>query len=167
MAANMAMQTAEIERAYNEYLTSKASAKEMENMDAPEISLNKADGKILNLSSLRGKVVLIDFWASWCGPCRKENPNVVRLYNKFKDKGFTVYSVSLDNDINAWKQAIQSDGLVWPNHVSDLLGWKSPVVQTYGFNGIPYTVLIDKNGKILGVGLRGQELEQKLNEVLL
>jgi thiol-disulfide isomerase/thioredoxin len=167
MAANMAMQTAEIERAYNEYHTSKASAKEMENMDAPEISLNKADGKILNLSSLRGKVVLIDFWASWCGPCRKENPNVVRLYNKFKDKGFTVYSVSLDNDINAWKQAIQSDGLVWPNHVSDLLGWKSPVVQTYGFNGIPYTVLIDKNGKILGVGLRGQELEQKLNEVLL
>ncbi len=166
MASNMVAQTAEIERAYKEFLASQAASKGMENLEAPEISLNTPEGKVLKLSSLRGKVVLIDFWASWCGPCRRENPNVIRLYNKFKDKGFTVYSVSLDDDLNAWKQAIQSDGLIWPNHVSDLLGWKTSMVQLYGFNSIPYTVLIDKNGKILGVGLRGQELEQKLSEVL-
>ncbi len=167
MAENMAYQTAEIARAYQEYLSSKQSAKEKENLEAPEITMNTPDGKTIKLSSLRGKVVLVDFWASWCGPCRKENPNVVRLYNKFKGKGFTVFSVSLDEDINAWKQAILMDGLIWPNHVSDLMGWKTPMTQLYGFNSIPYTVLIDKNGKILGVGLRGAELEQKLNEVLL
>ena len=167
MASNMIAQTAEVERAYKEYLTSQSTSNDMENLEAPEISLKTPEGKELKLSSLRGKVVLVDFWASWCGPCRKENPNVIRLYNKFKDKGFTVYSVSLDDDINAWKQAILSDGLIWPNHVSDLLGWKTPMVQLYGFNGIPYTVLIDKKGKILGVGLRGQELEDKLTEVLL
>ncbi len=166
MASNMIAQTAEVERAYKEYLTSQSASKGMENLEAPEISLKTPEGKELKLSSLRGKVVLVDFWASWCGPCRKENPNVIRLYNKFKDKGFTVYSVSLDQDVNAWKQAIQSDGLIWPNHVSDLLGWNTPMTQLYGFNSIPYTVLLDKTGKILGVGLRGQELEEKLSEIL-
>jgi thiol-disulfide isomerase/thioredoxin len=118
----------------------------------------------LKLSSLRGKVVLIDFWASWCGPCRKENPNVVRLYNQYKAKGFTVFSVSLDQDAEAWKKAIASDGLIWPNHVSDLLGWQTPLVQLYAFEGIPHTVLIDQEGKIIGTGLRGESLEQKLKE---
>jgi thiol-disulfide isomerase/thioredoxin len=167
MAENMMRQTNEIEFAYNEFKTSKDSGIDQNNAIAPEIAMNTPDGKLLKLSSLRGKVVLIDFWASWCKPCRMENPNVVRLYNKYKNKGFTVFSVSLDQDINMWKQAIAADGLIWPNHVSDLQGWQTPMTQLYGFNGIPYTVLIDKNGKILGVGLRGQQLEQKLNEVLL
>jgi len=119
----------------------------------------------LALASLRGKTVLIDFWASWCRPCRAENPNVVRVYNKYKDKGFDVFSVSLDNRKGAWEKAIQDDGLVW-NHVSDLNGWKSSVVSLYRFKGIPFTVLIDKEGKIIAKNLRGPALEQKLKEVL-
>ena len=131
---------------------------------APDIVLVSPNGKTVKLSKLKGKMVLIDFWASWCGPCRKENPNVVRLYNQYKAKGFTVFSVSLDQDAEAWKKAIASDGLIWPNHVSDLLGWQTPLVQLYGFEGIPHTVLIDKEGKIIGTGLRGESLEQKLKE---
>ena len=123
-------------------------------------------GTELRLSSLKGKVVLIDFWASWCGPCRKENPNVVKLYKKYKSKGFEVFSVSLDQDANAWNKAIAQDGLIWPNHVSDLLGWQTPMTQLYGFNAIPYTVLVNEEGNIVGVNLRGEELEQKLKEVL-
>ena len=96
--------------------------------DVPEIALNTPDNKPLNLSSLKGKYVLVDFWASWCGPCRKENPNVVKLYKKYRNKNFTVYSVSLDEDGTKWKQAIKKDKLIWPNHVSDLKGWKSSVV---------------------------------------
>jgi thiol-disulfide isomerase/thioredoxin len=113
---------------------------------------------------LKGKVVLIDFWASWCGPCRKENPNVVKLYKKFKSKGFEIFSVSLDQDPNAWKTAITRDGLIWPNHVSDLMGWQTPLTQIYGFNAIPYTVLLNREGNIVGVSLRGEALEQKLEE---
>lgn len=135
-------------------------------MAAPDISLPNPDGKQMRLSDLKGKVVLVDFWASWCGPCRKENPNVVRLYNKYKNKGFDVFSVSLDQDKQAWKQAIAKDGLVWKNHVSDLMGWQTPLMQQYGFNAIPYTVLLNKEGKIIGIGLRGEQLEQKLEEVL-
>jgi thiol-disulfide isomerase/thioredoxin len=120
---------------------------------------------LLKLSDLKGKVVLIDFWASWCGPCRKENPNVVRLYKKYEKQGFTVLSVSLDEDPNAWKAAIQKDGLIWKNHVSDLKGWKSNMPVLYGFEGIPFTVLVNREGNIIGKELRGEGLERKLSEV--
>lgn len=166
IAASMTSQVNQIQAGLSEYSMSKKQGSALENKMAPDISLKNPEGKTIALSSLRGKVVLIDFWASWCGPCRQENPNVVRAYNKFKDKGFTVYSVSLDKDAEAWKRAIKSDGLIWPNHVSDLKQWESPMPQLYGFNGIPYTVLIDKKGKIIGTNLRGAALEQKLNEIL-
>ncbi len=132
---------------------------------APEIALNDASGKPIKLSSLKGKVVLLDFWASWCGPCRKENPNVVRVYDQFKDKGFTVFSVSLDQEKEKWLQAIQKDQLKWPNHVSDLKGWQSAGAQIYSVKGIPATFLIGKDGKIIATNLRGQELEAKLVEL--
>ncbi|MFN4144261.1 MAG: redoxin family protein [Runella sp.] len=133
---------------------------------APEITLNTTQDVPLSLSSLRGKVVLIDFWASWCGPCRQENPNVVRVYHRFKDKGFDIFSVSLDRDKNAWVKAIEKDGLVWNNHVSDLKYWQSAAAQTYGVNGIPATFLLDKDGKVIAKNLRGEALERKLEEVL-
>jgi thiol-disulfide isomerase/thioredoxin len=117
------------------------------------------------LSKLRGNYVLLDFWASWCGPCRAENPNVVRNYRKYKDKGFTVMSVSLDTDRTKWLAAIKKDGLEWPNHVSELKGWQTSVLPNYGINSIPYTVLIDKEGKIIQTNLRGPALEAKLKEI--
>jgi thiol-disulfide isomerase/thioredoxin len=132
---------------------------------APDIWMDMVNGGDMKLSDLRGKYVLIDFWASWCGPCRKENPNVVRLYKKYKDKGFTVFSVSLDDNATAWKSAIESDALEWPYHVSDLKKWNSIVVQLYKFEGIPHTVLIDKKGTIIGKNLRGMDLENKLKEL--
>ncbi|MCC6371650.1 MAG: TlpA family protein disulfide reductase [Bacteroidia bacterium] len=134
-------------------------------MVAPEIMLPTPDGKDLALSSLRGKVVLIDFWASWCGPCRKEMPNVVKAYAKFKNKGFEIYGVSLDQEKDRWVEAIAKDGITWPQ-VSDLKQWGSEVVKLYSIQGIPFTVLIDKDGKILAKNLRGEELEAKLAEVL-
>jgi thiol-disulfide isomerase/thioredoxin len=133
---------------------------------APDIKLLTPDGKELALSSLRGKVVLLDFWASWCGPCRRENPNVVRIYNTYKDKGFTVFSVSFDKSAEPWKAAIAQDGLIWPNHVSDLKGWGSMAAGLYGITSIPRTFLLDKDGKILATNLRGEELEQKVKEIL-
>jgi thiol-disulfide isomerase/thioredoxin len=133
---------------------------------APEINLPTPDGKNIPLSSLRGKVVLIDFWASWCGPCRAENPNVVKLYQAKKDQGFDIYSVSLDKDKNAWIKAIEKDGLAWPSHVSDLGYWNSSVVKQYGFQGIPFTVLVDREGKIVAKGLRGPQLEEAVTEYL-
>lgn len=133
--------------------------------NAPEIAMVTPDGAPLALSSLKGKVVLIDFWASWCGPCRMENPNVVAAYNKYQSKGFDIFSVSLDKDVERWKAAIQKDNLSWKNHVSDLQAWQSPVVQLYGFSGIPYNVLIDKEGKIITKNLRGEALEKALSEV--
>lgn len=133
---------------------------------APEISLPAPDGQVVALSSLRGKYVLIDFWASWCGPCRQENPNVVRMYNRFKDKDFEIFGVSLDDNRDKWLGAIAKDGLGW-THVSDLKNWKSPVVQLYRVEGIPLTILIDKEGVIIDKNLRGQALEERLNNLLM
>ncbi|MEZ4936559.1 MAG: TlpA disulfide reductase family protein [Crocinitomicaceae bacterium] len=133
---------------------------------APDIFLDSPDGKEIKLSDLKGKVVLIDFWASWCGPCRKENPNVVNIYHKYKDKGFTVYSVSLDEKKDRWEQAIKTDGLIWENHVSDLQGWNSIAAQLYKVSSIPATFLIDKNGIIRAMNVRGATLEQKLLPLL-
>ena len=133
---------------------------------APEISLNTPDGKTIALSSLKGKVGLVDFWASWCRPCRAENPNVVRMYNTYKDKGFEVYSVSLDKDKAPWIKAISDDQLIWPSHVSDLGYWQSSVVKQYNISGIPFTCLLDKEGKIVAKGLRGEELELKIKQLL-
>lgn len=136
-----------------------------EGQEAPEINLPTPSGKSLALSTLRGKVVLIDFWASWCGPCRKEMPNVKRVYAKYKNKGFEIYGVSLDQEKEAWLEAITKEGITWPQ-VSDLQYWKNEAAQTYAVQGIPFTVLIDKEGKIIAKNLRGEELDKKLAEVL-
>ncbi|MFL5731117.1 MAG: redoxin domain-containing protein [Cytophagaceae bacterium] len=132
---------------------------------APDIVLSDTLGKILALSSLKGKIVLIDFWASWCRPCRMENPNVVRAYDKYKDAGFTVFSVSLDDNKANWTRAIKVDNLKWSSHVSDLKGWQSSAAKQYGVNGIPATFLLDREGKVIGKNLRGEALEAKLQEV--
>ena len=132
---------------------------------APEISLKTPEGEILALSSLRGKVVLIDFWASWCGPCRKENPNVKKIYEKYKDQGFEIYAVSLDNNEAQWKGAIAKDGLAW-KHVSELLGWKGTVSRAYGVGSIPQTFLLDKEGRIVKTGFRSHELESLIQPLL-
>ena len=131
---------------------------------APDFTQKTPDGEDFQLSSLKGKVVLVDFWASWCGPCRKENPNVVRLYNKYKEKGFEVLGVSLDKTKDRWVQAIEKDQLTW-NHVSDLKGWQNEVAQAYGVNSIPHTLLLDQEGKIIATKLRAHTLEQKLVEI--
>jgi peroxiredoxin len=132
---------------------------------APELILPMPNDKDLALSSLRGKIVLIDFWASWCGPCRKEMPNVKRAYEKYHSKGFEIYAVSLDDDRDAWLQAITKEGLQWPQ-VSDLKKWQSEACALYAVQSIPFTVLIDKEGKIIATNLRGAELEKKLAEIL-
>jgi peroxiredoxin len=133
--------------------------------EAPDFTQNDPDGNPIQLSDLRGKVVLLDFWASWCGPCRRENPNVVKLYEAYKDKGFEILGISLDKDKGRWLQAIEKDGLKWL-HVSDLKGWKNEVGQLYGVSSIPHTVLLDAEGRIISQKLRGPALEQKVAEIL-
>lgn len=133
--------------------------------DAIEFTQNDPDGKPVSLSSFRGKYVLIDFWASWCGPCRQENPNVVNTYNKFKNKNFTILGISLDKSRDPWLQAIKNDNLAW-THVSDLKFWNNEVAQKYKVQGIPKNFLIDPNGKIIAKDLRGPQLAQRLNELL-
>lgn len=134
---------------------------------APDFEEVMVDGTTkMKLSDLRGKVVLLDFWASWCGPCRRDNPHVVSLYEKYKDRGFTVMSVSLDKSKENWIAAIEKDNLSWPNHVSDLQQWSSRVGRIYGVNSIPFTVLIDQEGKIVQTRLRGEALTAELERLL-
>lgn len=131
-----------------------------------EIELLGPDRKTTyKLSDLKGKVILLDFWASWCGPCIAEMPNVVNAYKKYHEQGFEVYSVSLDGNVNSWKGAIQRFNMVWPYHVSSLQKWRCPSAQGYGVTGIPFTMLINKDGEIIAKGLRGQALHQKLEEI--
>lgn len=132
---------------------------------APDIALENPSGKVMKLSELRGKYVLLDFWAAWCGPCRRENPVLVKAYNQFHNKGFDIYSVSLDRTKNAWVKAIEADKLRWDYHVSDLKYWSSPIARQYAINSIPRNFLLDKDGKVIAVNLRGEALIQKLNEL--
>lgn len=131
---------------------------------APEIALPNPEGEVKKLSDLRGNVVLVDFWAAWCGPCRRENPNVVRMYDKFKDQGFEIYGVSLDRKKEDWVEAIAKDNLSW-TQVSDLNYFNSEAAKTYSINAIPATVLLDREGRIIARNLRGEALEEKLEEV--
>ncbi len=133
--------------------------------DAPDFTLNDISGKNVSLSSFKGKYVLVDFWASWCAPCRRENPNVVAAYNKYKNKNFTILGVSLDNDKEKWQEAVKKDGLAW-SHVSDLKGWESEVAATYAVQAIPANFLLDPEGKVIARDLRAEALEAKLAEVL-
>jgi peroxiredoxin len=152
---------------YEQQLAQMADKKETSwvGKQAPDLALPDANGHPIPLTSYKGKFLLVDFWASWCGPCRAENPNVVKAYSEFKNKNFAILGVSLDKDKDAWQQAIQADKLDWA-HVSDLKYWNSKAVEVFKFEGIPFNVLIDPQGKIIGESLRGEELEKKLKEVL-
>jgi len=131
----------------------------------PAMTLPDANGKMVSLADYKGKIVLVDFWASWCAPCRKENPNVLKAYNAFHDKGFEVLGVSLDESKAKWETAIKDDGLRW-THVSDLKAWNSPYVKDFGITGVPTSFILDREGRIVAKDLRGEELQKKLAELL-
>ncbi|MEY2962856.1 MAG: hypothetical protein RL754_117 [Bacteroidota bacterium] len=139
---------------------------------APDFEQMMPDGSTMKLSDLRGQLVLIDFWASWCGPCRRENPNVVKAYQEYKDKkykngnGFTVFSVSLDQDKGRWIKAIETDKLDWEYHVSDLQGWSNAAAAKYGVRSIPASFLVDGDGRIIAKNLRGATLEATLSKLI-
>ncbi len=163
----------QVDRMDQQRIAMKAQEEEMKRLsnllpigsEAPEIRQQTPDGGTLALSDLRGKVVLIDFWASWCRPCRIENPNVKRVYERYAKKGFEILGVSLDRDHASWVKAIKDDGLPW-KHVSDLGYWNNAAAQEYGAQSIPYTVLVDRDGKILDKGLRGEQLEARLAQLM-
>jgi peroxiredoxin len=161
----------ELKKSYDAYKAELAKQEQLREENswvgkqAPELTMPDVNGRNISLSSFRGKYVLVDFWASWCGPCLKENPNVVNAYNRFKDKNFTVLGVSLDRDKENWVQAIQEGNLNW-TQISDLAYWNSKAVEIFKFNGIPFNVLVDPQGKIIAENLRGDGLPAKLQEVL-
>jgi thiol-disulfide isomerase/thioredoxin len=150
---------------YREAMLAETQTGIAENTQAPNIVIANPNGDTIQLKDLQGKYVLLDFWASWCQPCRMENPNVVKVYHKFKAKGFDIFSVSLDANADQWKKAILKDGLVWKNHGCDFGGWQSAAAQLYGVNSIPATFLLDKSGKVIAKNLRAGQLEEKLNQL--
>ena len=151
-------------KAIQDKLNAPASTTSIGNQ-APNFTAPSPDGTLIELSQQLGKITILDFWASWCRPCRVENPNLVRTYNKLKNKGLHIVSVSLDRDKKRWVQAIQDDGLNW-DHVSNLQYWRDPVAQLYKVSSIPATFILDENGVIIAKNLRGPQLEATLSRLL-